>query len=534
MPRAAAFRCGIIGELHRQLSWASDEARIRLIDAAALMVREIDINRAYPVEFITYRLTGWKSDPATAVESVAGEALLTDLVTMVQRISRRVPVDASGRAGDYLGLDDVAHALGVSRRTLVRVRSRGLLMRYGRTDAGALRLVCTRETLAWFQAAQGAHIAGREPPETAPGAIIELARAVGPLPTMQAVVREIAPQCPGRSQQAIRSVLRRAAASGALSLPGRGRLSSREGWLVARGQWRGISAEDIAHRLGVSSAAAHRAALRWRADRLRAAAAVLERCACDGPDSDALLASEDVRAGLPPWSAAISLESAAQQAAGPNHLAATHMLMRRATRCVSALPSQPGAAAVDRIETDLRWITRLRWRLMVSMSAEVHRAVLTRLGRSPASLPGDVQRAVLRRSAHLIGEVLDRQAVDAFDRLHARVHVAVDQMLAGMRAVDPGHASARHTAAVSLPLASVARWPHLLPDARWPSTLCELGGDQAEVCQARWGFGGRAPATLAEIAEARRVSGQKVAAIYAAAHRNLVLKSRSADPSGSV
>ncbi|MDP7028670.1 MAG: hypothetical protein QF733_00430 [Phycisphaerales bacterium] len=527
MPRAAAFRCGIIGELHRQLSWAPDEACERLIDSAESLVREIDLDRAYPVEFITFRLTGWKPDAASHVESVAGEALLADLVTMVQRISRRVPMDVAAGDVAVLDLDDIARALSVSRRTLVRIRRLGLLMRYGRMEDGSLRLVCAPDMLDWFRRTRADHIAGRAVPATPAEVVIELARALQPIATIQAAVRAIAPQCPGRSPQAIRSILRRAVASGRVQVSSRGRLTPREGRLAARAQWRGIPNEEVAERLGVSAAAAHRAAARWRADRVRAISLSLQQSEDDGPESETVLLAEGARSGLPPWNSRVSLEPPERPAAEAHLLAASHMLLRRVHQGVAALASQPSVQRLDRIETDLRWMTRLRWHLMMSLGLVVHQAVLARLGRQPSTMPADVQRVVLHRATGLIGDVLDRQSVASFDRLAIRVRAAVDRMLAGVRAVDPGHASVRHPEAVSVPLTSLSRWSGLLPDPRWHHAVNRLSGAQAEVCQARWGFAGDAPLTLAEIAGLRRSSRQKVAAISAAAHRNLVLESRS-------
>ena len=142
MRREAAFRCRVVGNLHRQLEWASADARLRLLDAAEQLIREIDLDRGYPVEFVTYRLTAWKSESDGVVETVAGEALLADLVTMIQRVSRRCALPRIVDGTPAVLLDEVAAMLGVSRRTLVRMRRRGLAMRYVQCDDGQLRLGC--------------------------------------------------------------------------------------------------------------------------------------------------------------------------------------------------------------------------------------------------------------------------------------------------------------------------------------------------------------------------------------------------------
>ncbi|HCA39932.1 MAG TPA: hypothetical protein DEO92_09685, partial [Phycisphaerales bacterium] len=179
MRREAAFRCSIIGELHRQLEWASKSACLRLLDAAEALIREINLDRAYPVEFVTYRLTAWKPEPNTVVETVAGEALLADLVTMIQRVSRRcaLPLDND----ESVLLDGTAKVLGISRRTLVRLRRRGLAMRYVQCSDGHLRLACRMESLEWFRN-QWSELIGKSHPlvgsRSSTAAILEAAKAL--------------------------------------------------------------------------------------------------------------------------------------------------------------------------------------------------------------------------------------------------------------------------------------------------------------------------------------------------------------------
>ena len=77
-----------------------------MLAAALGFVREVDDTRLYPIEFVTWRLTRWRPDEPTTLQGLPGEALRGDLVTMVQRISHRVPGDRAG--ADVLLLDDVA------------------------------------------------------------------------------------------------------------------------------------------------------------------------------------------------------------------------------------------------------------------------------------------------------------------------------------------------------------------------------------------------------------------------------------------
>jgi hypothetical protein len=480
---------------------------------------------------VSFKLTAWKSEPVGVVETLAGEALLADLVTMIQRVSRRAPVEVVEGSTPLL-VDDVASALHVSRRTLVRIRRFGLTMRYARFSDGQLRLVCEPSTLAWFRQQRGGLIgqACARPPQIEASEVIALAVSAQPHATMQATVQAIGPRCPGRSAAAIRSILRRAVRRGELLIPTSARLRGRDEVLAERAMRRGVAPAAIAHRLGVGIPSMHRAVQRRRAARLRQIDAQIPATAADVPAEDTLLAVDDLSRTLPPWDLAISLDGKGGQSPAAADLAAQHLLRQRIHQQVSVLARQPTAAAIDQIESDFRWMTQLRWRLLTSLAAGIRQAVEHRVGRDPLSLPAGTQRLVLERSLALLGELLSRQLIGDFARLPARARAAIDRMLAGERSVDPGRASARLAAHPAVSMVTMERWPAILPDPRWEAWWRALPADAADIVQRRWGLGGVKPQTMQSMATELGCTVPALARRWASSQQQLLDIGRRARP----
>ena len=527
MRREAAFRCSVVGELHRQLEWASKAARLRLLDAAETLIREIDLDRAYPVEFVTFRLTAWKSESEKLVETVAGEALLADLVTMIQRVSRRCPLKLGAGGDDVVLLDGTAEALGVSRRTLVRLRARGLAMRYVQCPDGHLRLACRRESLEWFRrrwAGLRGSARGGSTPASGTAAIVEAARSLPTALSLPATVRTLAGSFPDRSPSSIRSVLRRASARGDLVLPVQGRLDARDLRFAQRATRRGESPARIAARLRVGVPSLHRALMRLRGQRIIEIHASLPstavpRAVLDEP----ALAPASVRAGLGSWDARLSLVAAGVEVASLEAtLLAMHVLRRRFGVIAADIPAQPAAGPLDRAETDLRWMCQLRWQLLAHLAPVLPRTVEQWCGRPPGELSSEVQRLVLQQGIEALRTIIVRQPAAEAGRLAARARAAVDGCVAGMDPPRADLALPRLSRTPTVSLMSGEPWREVLPDPIWEHRLTDLQPPHRELASMRWGFGGRRPWTLQEAADARGCKVPALARAWAAAQRSLV------------
>jgi hypothetical protein len=524
MRREAAFRCSVVGELHRQLEWASTAARLRLLDAAESLIREIDLDRGYPVEFVTYRLTAWKPEPGTVVETVAGEALLADLVTMIQRVSRRCALPLGK---DAVLLDGTAKALGVSRRTLVRLRRRGLAMRYAQCSDGHLRLVCSKESLAWFRTRWPDLIGGAggpAAPHSATADILRAARTMQGSATLQAMARTLAATYSDRSPSAIRSVLRRAAARGDIVLPMQSRLSHRDQRLAQRATRRGVPPAQIAAHLRIGVPSLHRALLRLRRQRLAEIHGSLPPPEVDsGVRDEETLAVPSVLSGLGSWDAIFLLDSDSADLDSPEAaLRAMHVLRRRFGLVAGDAPAQPSAGQLDRAETDLRWMTQLRWQLVAHLAPVLRQTVAQWCGRSPVELPSEMQRLVLRRGLETLRVVIVHQPAAEADRLGARARAAIDLCLAGIDPPRRDLALSRLSEMPSVPMWWAEPWRDLLPDPAWEARLGRVPARHRALSILRWGFGGQRPWTLQEVADLRGCKTSALARAWAAAQRSLL------------
>lgn len=527
MRREAAFRCRVVGNLHRQLEWASADARLRLLDAAEQLIREIDLDRGYPVEFVTYRLTAWKSESDGVVETVAGEALLADLVTMIQRVSRRCALPRIVDGTPAVLLDEVAAMLGVSRRTLVRMRRRGLAMRYVQCDDGQLRLGCREDVLKWFASWWQSQKRSAKPSSSGDGSaqdIVAAARDLQSEMSLPRMVATIATRFPNRSVSSIRSAVRRGINRGEISTLVQHRLCDRDKQFAWRADRRGIPARDIAARLGIGGSAVHRAVIRWRRQQLVLYQSVLPP-ALIGRDvgDEVALSPACVNSGLGLWSDEFIVSPNAVECSDLEAtLVAMHVLRRRFGAIASGIRGQPAAGQIDRAETDLRWMTQLRFRLVIHLATTLRETIQQWCGRGPETLSFEAQRILLQRGLAVCRRVVEHHPADEASRLTARAHAAIDRTLAEMNMPRADLAASRVPTSPSVPLRVSEVWRDVLPEPIWERRLGQLSSSHRELVVSRWGLCGHRPRTLQEVADACGRSAPAIARVWATAQQQLV------------
>ncbi|MCZ6446325.1 MAG: hypothetical protein O6758_09085, partial [Planctomycetota bacterium] len=142
MPRVARFKIAALGELFRQLMYAPLVARRRQMEAAEQLVAQIDPQQVYPEEFIIFRITGYRPDLPDEPVGLVGEALVADLVTLIQRLSQGLDLSSLNDDRTPVMLDDLARRLNVSAKTLQRYRKQGLVCHYVVFGDGTQRLAC--------------------------------------------------------------------------------------------------------------------------------------------------------------------------------------------------------------------------------------------------------------------------------------------------------------------------------------------------------------------------------------------------------
>src|SRR5688572_161940 len=108
MPRIARFKIGVIEELLRQLEYAPAETRRRQMENAEKLIADIDPQQNFPEDFIIFRLTGYRSDRNDEPVTLVGQALLPDLVNLVQVLSETLEIEPSYAGRTALTMEQVA------------------------------------------------------------------------------------------------------------------------------------------------------------------------------------------------------------------------------------------------------------------------------------------------------------------------------------------------------------------------------------------------------------------------------------------
>ena len=482
MPREATFRCEALGELHRQLLWSSDAARRRMLDAAELLIREVDRTLQYPIEFISYRLTQWKPDAAQAAETVSGENLVADLVNMIQRISHKSPTEVVESAPPMM-IDGVAESLGVSTRTLARRRPGGLVMRWYRCQDGQLRLGCQQDAIDWFLTHHGQKRTKQV--SSSRSEILRKARDHAGARSLSALASQVAEQVPDRSPTSIRGLLRRAEDRGELRRVRQRRLSAHDQRLLVRCQERGVQPAIIADRLGVTVRTVNRVWLRTRHQRLMEVDAMLPRW--DAPPVSSLDSE-----GLPSWDCTVDFQT--EGTCRESDLRIMHACRVEMGRHVSA-GEEP--QAIDAAETALRHMTLCRWRLLKSLMPCVEKAATLWAGRSVGSLPAGQQATLLIGGVHAVLDVLAQlQRVD-LDRLPHMAQAAADKAFARISEEGDDH---KVICSEGVLLITCESWAALLPQPRWLPRVDLLSPASRDLATQRFGLDGRPPQTLSSVA----------------------------------
>ena len=151
------FRCLPLAELTRQLRYAPPGKRVEQARRAERLHDQIDPKLNYPVDFIGYRITGYRSERVDATLLV-GEAILPDLRLMIDTLSRSAPIP-DHEDDPVESVDQLAATLGVSTKTISRWRKIGLRWRWSpQPDGGGKRITFPRSGLRRFLDEHGSRV----------------------------------------------------------------------------------------------------------------------------------------------------------------------------------------------------------------------------------------------------------------------------------------------------------------------------------------------------------------------------------------
>ena len=555
MPRLSALRTRALAELARQLRFESAEAaRRQLVRAEQLAVElleggaEKDPTPAFPEEWVVFRITGLRTDAMLAggeAVMLVREAVIADLGPLVERLSSAAGIGegdlpakagkSGGLGGPWFDVEAVCSRWKISRKTLERNRRVGLIGRRVRLGKGKERVVFSEDVLRVFERVHGLRVRkaaefSRIPTAERAG-MIDAARAMRAEKgwTLDRCARALAKEH-GRAVETVRKMLRkhdeRAVGGVEPIFAERGPLTEHERGLVAHTAQRGGKMTEAACRLGRTRGTTYRVLGDQRAARLRGLeldgphAPEFERADAEKKFLGVKTAREGLggtgdAAGVIAEATTIGPVSAAEERA---RAAAYWYLRWRAARAIARLPRHGvRAEAMDVIERDLLWASRLKAELVRSQLPLIVRTVESQTERVIGEMDETERAEVVR-----VGLAAVIEAVDQFDpfkggRLAAPVGVALGRAVSvwmksrrGSVDVENGATAAGRARRMAAPVSAapaddwtrrVHGWQAWLDMDR--SALDKMGGwdERARrVIEMRFGLRGAPPRTMQEIA----------------------------------
>ncbi len=535
MPPLPRLRLEALAELVRQLRYEPAEAARRQLLAAEALARELDEDdvddRVFPEDWVIARITGYRPDLAEPA-LIVGRALVADLAALIERLSVASGFTPDGHDNDatWLTPEEVCSRWRISRKTLDRYRRRGLIARRAVGSDSRHRLYLAESDVIRFEerhrdALNRAGGFERIDPETERRILHRAARyraAFGC--SLNQAAQRLANRF-NRSHEAVRQLITRHDAVARRPIfTERGPLTPREQRIIERAHRRGVPMQLLTQRFGRTRTAIHRAVLLTRAR-------MLLELDLDGPrpsDFDRVDARERLlkpaavreHLGRPlPQTLSELMDLVDHSPTSPvrkveaARAAAMWLLRHEAAQRIGELdPAAPSAADLDRIETDLRWASRLRAELVRDQLPTMLRAVAALLDRPLTTLSNQACTELLRIAVTAVADATARHDPFRGGRLAAPAGLAVNRAVtlwlrgAGARwgrSGSTGLATPRcDPNEVRLPeiatrLDPWQRW--LEPDARVKHRLSRLDEAQQQLLTTRFGWDGP-PATIGELA----------------------------------
>ncbi|MEM7229718.1 MAG: hypothetical protein AAF432_12980 [Planctomycetota bacterium] len=532
MARPRQFRLATFDDLYRQLRYAPAETRRRQMDAAEELTAEIDPDQAYPRDYVVYRITSFRPDTSATSTVDEGRAVLADLVNFVQRISSDLELRADDVQRVAIAVSELPQQLGVSTKTIQRYRDVGLVCHYITAANGKRQLVCFADALAAFQRDHGERVARgarfTRMDHDATDSIVDEARELRT--TSHCSLNEAAKilaERHGRAHETIRGLLRRHDRDAEEPIfVEAGPLTARDVRLIGRAVRWGVEPARLSRRFSKSTSTVHRAIVRAQRDEARAwdvhwiALPTFEL-----PDAEAVILGAPMVTthlnDVVDASHAIALIEGIRAVDVPaesqmESVIAAYNLLKSRAATVQAMPaSSINMTRLDAMQTDLRWATWLKWRLVSWALPAALTAIEQARHQTLESLPGDEIVSLLA-----LAVVTMSGDVETVDPSHGH-HLAPRAALAMARAMaadtmpaQSSKASARHVPG-TVPLPPLFRQLTPWQDALMPSparvvAVEALDDDARDLVSQRYGLDGTAPMTIDALASQRKQTAAHV------------------------
>jgi RNA polymerase sigma factor (sigma-70 family) len=121
----AQYRLDSIAGLARQMTFTPQHALGAQLTATEDLLHDIDPARAYPLDFVVFRITGYHPRHV-ASDLLTGLALQHDLGLMIEQLSDGLELQTSEIREPVLAIEDVTERFNVTSKTIQRWRRRGL------------------------------------------------------------------------------------------------------------------------------------------------------------------------------------------------------------------------------------------------------------------------------------------------------------------------------------------------------------------------------------------------------------------------
>ncbi len=139
-----------LAELTHQLTLSPRRLRFDQLRGIELLLELVEPDRVFPYEWVCFHITGYQKRGKQTSPSVPGKALLPDLVTMADVISRRANLAVGELDEPYRTHQELADDLNVSTKTIRRWRNRGLMGIRVVFEDGVNRLAFCQSTIDRF------------------------------------------------------------------------------------------------------------------------------------------------------------------------------------------------------------------------------------------------------------------------------------------------------------------------------------------------------------------------------------------------
>lgn len=135
-----------------QMRYMPPEKRRQQLEAVESLVGILEPDKAYPFEFVHFRITGFQLKHEIAPYLIPGDQLLGDLRIFVTKLSSQSNQPVEAMDSPVFTIEELADHLGVSTKTVGRWRNRGLVARRFVFPDGVKRLGVRESSLKAFKA----------------------------------------------------------------------------------------------------------------------------------------------------------------------------------------------------------------------------------------------------------------------------------------------------------------------------------------------------------------------------------------------